>query len=103
MHAACLFFGILFITGGVLFRQGRLHVYLNAWKQMPQEEKEKINAEALCANIGTMILLCGMIFFLAGISAHFKEHYFVWDMILWLIASGIDVCYIEKTGKYSRS
>ena len=102
MNVACVFFGILFITCGYLFRAGKLHERLNAWKNMPQAEKEKIRIAELCANIGTMILICGMIFFLAGVSEHFKEEFFVWDMILWLIASGIDVFYIEKTGKYSR-
>ena len=103
MNFACIFFGVLFITCGFLFREGRLHVHLNAWKAMPQAEKDKIRIEALCANIGTMILICGMIFLLAGVSERFRQEFFVWDMILWLVAGGIDVFYIERTGKYSRS
>lgn len=102
MDFACVFFGVLFMTSGLLFRAGRLHIYLRAWKAMPEEEKRKIDIQKLCANIGTVILLCGMIFLLAGLSAKFKETFFVWDMILWLIGSGADVVYIEKSGKYSR-
>ena len=103
MNVACIFFGVLFMTCGLLFREGKLHIYLNAWKNMPQQEKDKIKIQELCVNIGTMILICGMIFLMAGAFPRFKEEFFVWDMIIWLIASGIDIFYIEKSGKYSRS
>ena len=103
MNFGCIFFGVLFMSAGLLFREGKLHIYLQAWKNMPQQEKDKIKVKELCVNIGTMILICGMVFLMAGVSQRFKDQFFVWDMIVWLIASGIDVYYIEKSGRYSRS
>lgn len=102
MNYTCIFFGILFLFFGILFYFGKCHTYLSAWKQMPEDEKAKIRIKPLCRNIGAMISLCGIIFFLGGIWSAFKTHVFVWAVILWMIATGIDVYLISKSNRYIR-
>ena len=102
MNLTCLLFGILFTVVGGLFMAGKLHTHIEAWKTMPQEEKDKIKIEELCRNIGLMIVTCGVIFLLSGVSAAFKARFFVAAMVLWLAASFVDVWYIEKKGRYNR-
>ena len=103
MNLTCLVFGLLFTAAGLLFGAGKLHSRLEAWRAMPEEERDKIRIEALCRNIGGMIGLCGVLFLLAGLSTAFQETCFVWSMILWLVAAGADVWWIEKRGKYYRA
>ena len=95
-------FGVLFCTAGILFALGKCHIHLAAWKQIPEDEKSKIRIHPLCQNIGGMIVLCGIIFLLGGIWSAFQAHAFVWAMILWMIASEIDVYYIGKSKRYIR-
>ena len=103
MNAVCILFGTLFSAAGVLFATGKLHRYLAAWKQMPQEEKEKIRIEPLCRNIGEVIALSGVIFLMKGFWPGFQDHWFVGAMIAWLIVAGFDVFYIEKSNRYLNS
>ncbi len=100
MNITCLFFGIAFLTAGAVFFLGKAHIHISAWKNMQSYEKEKIRILPLCRNIGISIAVCGLIFLIGGLSACFKDHAFVWAMIMWLILSGIDVYYIGKSGRY---
>lgn len=102
MNFTCLVFGVLFCIAGILFALGKCHIHLTAWKQMPEDEKAKIRIHPLCQNIGGMIVLCGIIFVLGGIWSAFAARAFVWAMILWMLASGIDVYYISKSKRYIR-
>lgn len=98
MNITCAVFGALFIIIGILFSLGKLHIYLNAWKKMLPEEKEKIRIKALCHNIGGMIVLCGLLFLLGCVFTTA----FTWSMIVWLVLAGLDVLYIGKSNRYSR-
>ena len=98
----CIFFGILFIIAGLVFFFGKAHIHLSAWKNMPQEEKDKINIVPLCRNIGEVILLCGIIFLMKGLWLDFSNHWFVGTMIAWLIVAGLDVWYISKSKRYQK-
>lgn len=100
MDFTCLFFGVLFSVSGILFALEKGHVHLAAWKRMPPEEKEKINIRPLCRNIGAMILLSGVIFLLKGLWPEFKNRWFVFVMITWLILAGLDSWYITKSNRY---
>ncbi|MGI5959132.1 MAG: DUF3784 domain-containing protein [Massiliimalia sp.] len=100
MDYTCIFFGVLFIIAGTVFALGKGHIYLTAWKNMPQKEKEKIKIGPLCRNVGEMMILNGVIFLTKGIWPAFDNRWFVWAMILWLIAAGLDVCYISKSRRY---
>ena len=51
MDFTCILFGLLFSIYGILFSTGKIHVHLSAWKNMPEEEKQKIIIGALCLNI----------------------------------------------------
>lgn len=96
MNFTCIFFGVIFIAAGILFALGKCHIHIAAWKNMPCEEKEKINIKALCRNIGVMISLCGVIFLIGS----FFSFIFIFAMIVWLIAAGIDVYVINKSRRY---
>ena len=60
MDFTCIFFGILFTIAGFVFACGKGHIHLSEWKNMPQEEKDKIKIIPLCRNIGEVIALNGI-------------------------------------------
>lgn len=66
MDFTCIFFGILFTIAGFVFACGKGHIHLSEWKNMPQEEKDKIKIIPLCRNIGEVIALNGIIFLMKG-------------------------------------
>jgi uncharacterized membrane protein SirB2 len=100
MNLTSVLLGILIIAAGCLFAFGKGHIYLTAWKTMPQEEKRKIKIQPLCRNIGTMIVLSGMMFLLKGVWSGFDNQWFVVSMIAWFILAGFDVWYITKGNRY---
>ncbi|OMK23907.1 hypothetical protein BER30_003640 [Clostridioides difficile] len=66
MDFTCIFFGILFTLAGFWLAFGKGYRHLSLWKNMPQEEKDKINIVPLCRNVGEMIALNGIIFLMKG-------------------------------------
>lgn len=100
MDFTCIFFGIIFLTAGIVFFLGKGHIYLPAWKSMPQEEKNNLNIAALCRNIGSVIGLSGIIFLAKGLLGALSRRWFVIAMIGWLILTGLDVWHIEKSERY---
>lgn len=102
MDFVCVFLGILFIIVGFVFFLGKAHIHLSAWKNMPQDEKEKIKIIPLCRNIGKVIILSGMIFLMKGLWADFSSRWFMGFMVVWLIAAGLDVWYITKSERYKQ-
>lgn len=100
MNYSCVFFGLLFIIAGILFACGKLHTHLAAWKQMPEDEKDKIRIRPLCLNIGEVIMLNGVIFLLKGLLAGFTSNCFTIAMVAWMIVAGFDVWYISKSKKF---
>ena len=100
MNLTCIFFGIMFLITGILFANGKIHKYITAWKNMPEEEKRKIRIRPLCRNIGGIIALSGIIFLINGFWQGFRDHLFVISMIIWMILSGIDLFLIERKHLY---
>ena len=100
LNIAGIFFGILFIVGGLLFAAGKVHKRLSDWKQMPEDEKEKINIGPLCRNIGEVILLSGILFLMDGVWPDFQEHWFTGAMVAWLVVAGLDVWFISRSSRY---
>ena len=100
MDFTCIFFGILFCVVGFAFACEKGHIHLSAWKNMPQEEREKIKIVPLCRNIGEIIALNGIIFLMKGLWSGFSNHRFVCAMIAWMIVAGFDVWYILKSNRY---
>ena len=100
MNATCLIFGFLFVVAGSVFAAGRGHIHLAAWKSMTDSEKAGIRIQSLCRNIGCMFALCGLIFLTSGVWDTFKDKAFIWCMVAWLILAGMDVYYIERSGRY---
>ena len=78
----------------------RTSIHFSSWKNMPQEEKEKIKIVPLCRNIGEVIALNGLIFLLKGLWTGFENHWFVTAMVAWFIVAGFDLWYIEKSDRY---
>ena len=52
MNLTCIFFGIIFTIAGFMFACGKGHIHFSSWKNMPQEEKEKIK---LCRFVVTSV------------------------------------------------
>lgn len=100
MNLTCIFFGVIFMIAGFMFACGKVHIHLSSWKNMPQEEKEKIKIVPLCRNIGEVIALNGLIFLMKGLWSEFENHWFVVVMIVWFIMAGFDLWYIEKSARY---
>ena len=100
INIAGIFFGILFIAGGLLFASGQIHSRLSVWKRMPPEEKKKIRIVPLCRNIGEVILLSGILFLLDGLWPDFRNHWFTSAMVAWLIVAGLDVWFISRSSRY---
>lgn len=102
MDFICIFFGTLFTLAGFLFFFGKAHIYLSVWKNMPQEEKDKIKISPLCRNIGEVIILSGLIFLMKGLWADFSDHWFMGSMVVWLMVAGLDVWYMTKSERYKQ-
>ena len=85
------------MIAGFLFACGKGHIHLSAWKNMPQEEKEKIKIKPLCRNIGEVIALNGIIFLIKGLWSGFENHWFAAAMLVWLTVAGLDFWYITKS------
>ena len=102
MNITSIIFGILFIVFGLLFGFGKLYTHISVWKNMPQEEKEKIDIVPLCRNIGEVILLSGIIFLLKGLCPSFTNHWFRGVMLAWLIVAILDILYISKSKRYKK-
>ena len=94
MDFTCIFFGILFTIAGFVFACGKGHIHFSEWKNMPQEEKDKIKIIPLCRNIGEVIALNGIIFLMKGLWSGFPNHGSAF--------AGFDVWYIEKSNRYRR-
>ena len=100
MNLTCLIFGTMFSVVGALFADGKIHPHMEAWKRMPPDEKKKIRIGPLCRNIGEIILLSGIIFLFKGLCPSFRDRWFTFAMIAWLIVAGIDVWYIGRSSRY---
>ena len=96
----CISFGVLFISFGLIFFLGLVHSRTDAWKAMTAAERASVKIGPLCRNIGSMIILCGAIFMVSGLSPAFKESGFVWAMIAWMILSCLDIYFINKSARY---
>lgn len=100
MDMTSLLFGIIFIITGFIFAFGKVYTRLNGWKYSSQEEKNRVNIDSLCKNVGAMISLSGVIFLLKGIVERFSNSIFIWVMIAWFVIAGLDVWYISKSEHY---
>ncbi|WP_296924989.1 DUF3784 domain-containing protein [uncultured Megasphaera sp.] len=102
MHVASIFLGVFFLLAGVLFACGKVHIHLSNWKNMPSEEKEKIDIVPLCRNVGAIIMLSGVIFLIKGLWSGFTGHWFTLTMVAWFMVAGADLLYIEKSRRYQK-
>lgn len=100
MSLTCIFFGGLFILAGILFACGKIHPHLQSWQNMHDDEKAAIRIGPLCRNAGFMIALSGVIFLAHGIFPSFDSQHFFIGMFLWLLVTGCDVCFIERSRCY---
>ncbi len=100
MDFTCIFFGTLFTIAGIVLACRKGLANLPAWKNMSQQEKEKINIVLLCRNIGGIISLSGIVFLAKGLLSGFSNRCFVIAMIVWLVVAGVDVWYIGKSKRY---
>ena len=102
MNVASTLFGVIFTGAGFLMATGRLLPYLKGWQCLSEEEKDKVDIEGLCLNVGEMIALCGVIFLMNGTIPSFSDHCFIWSALAWFVIAGFDIWYIVKTGRYEK-
>ncbi len=100
MYFTCVAFGAVFIILGVSLFFGLVHTHLSGWKATPEEEKAQIDIKGLCRNAGSVITLAGVITLAAGLNQKFRETYFVWLMIAWIIFCAVDVYQMGKKDRY---
>ena len=103
MDISCVVLGIFYIVIGVLFANGKVHEHIRAWKNMPEDEKDKINIIPLYTNVGEMIALSGIIFLVKGLWSGFQNHWFTIAMIAWMIIAMLDVFYISKSPRFTKA
>lgn len=100
MVVACLVLsGIFFLVALAFFMQIAPN-WIQQYRTMPEQEKRKIRIGPLSRNVGFIFLLASIIFAAAGISPYFKEVFFRWVMIGWMILTGFDVYFIGKSKRY---
>ena len=102
MNVASVFLGILFVMLGVLCFSGVILNYLNPWKALPKEEKDKIRIKPLCRNAGELITLFGVLFLIVGLWSGFQQHSFAITMIAWLVIAIFDILYVIKSSHYHK-
>lgn len=102
MNYTCILLGVIFMIFGAAFACGKCHIHLSAWKNISQEEKEKINILPLIKNIGAFIFTAGFIFLINGIWKNLSNHTFIIMMIIWFLLAGCDVYYISKSTRYNK-
>lgn len=100
MNYTCILLGIIFMIFGTAFACGKCHIHLSAWKNISQEEKDKINIIPLIKNIGAFIFTAGFIFLIKGTWGNLSNHVFIIMMIIWFLLAGYDVYYINKSTHY---
>ena len=103
MDITSIVFGVLFCIEGTLLLFGKINIFTKAWKNTPQEEKDKINIKGLCRNIGEVIILAGIIFLFNGLWSFFQDNLFIVSMIAWAIVCIIDLLYIIKGRRYQKN
>lgn len=100
MNLICVFLGAIFIIIGIEFAQGKEYLQLFNWTNLPSEEREGADDVPLRRNVGGVIMLSGFIFLSKGMITGFTKRWFTIAMISWFIVAGLDLLYIEKSGKY---
>lgn len=90
MNVTSIFFGILFITIGVLFACKKGYFFTNTVNIADED------LTYLCRNVGEIIVLNGIIFLLKGVCPGFNNHWFTGCMIAWFIIAGLDVWYLRR-------
>lgn len=101
MDVIRIFWGV-FPIPGVLFFFGKAPSIWPPWKNMPQEEKEKIKLLPLCCNMGAIGILSDVIFLRKGLWADFPNHWFVGARIAWLMMFRLDVWHRTKPARYKQ-
>lgn len=100
MDLYCIIFGIVFLAAAVLFFTGNAPNYIKAWRLMSEKEKSEVKIKPLCINAGCVFIIAAVIFFISGFISTFRETVFIWCMIFWLVATGVDVAFITKSKRY---
>jgi len=85
----------------VAFFSGRGLALVKGYSGLAEEEKRKINEKALCVNVGFVFLLSAAFFGLTGFSETFRENYFRYAMIVWMVLCVADAYYISKSKRFA--
>lgn len=102
MNITCLIFAIIFSFITIMFLLDKGHVFIPHWKELSEEDKKKIPIHELSQNMAIVLGCCSFILIISSFFENFREHYFSFAMVLWLIGTGIDVYYIEKSKRFKK-
>ncbi len=100
MNFTCAAFGIVFIAFGAGVFSGLIINHMHEWTDLSEEEKSSVRIDALCRNMGVMIMLAGVIFLVSGLFEAFRNSFFLIAMIIWFVVCAVDVYQIEKKQRY---
>lgn len=96
MNLYCIIFGIMFISTSIIFLSKKGGSLVQKWVLTPNTNVDKALCESLSKNISLVFLFAGLIFLLSGFIKAIFDSAFIWLMIIWFIAVGIDVYFISK-------
>lgn len=100
MNLYCIIFGIIFFILGITFLMEIAPSWIKEWRETPECDKKKVNIRLISKNVGFVFLTASAIFMISSFNQSFKENYFLWCMIIWLIGTGVDVAFISKSTRY---
>jgi 4-hydroxybenzoate polyprenyltransferase len=85
---------------GFTFFTGMAVNFIKEYQDMEEKEKQNIKIGVLCKNISLMFFIASVIFAIAGASEVFRQDYFRWVILGWLVLGTADVIYIGKSKRF---
>ena len=98
----CYMVSIILLVTGVIFYSGKAASYIKGYQNMPDKEKKAVDIKPLCKNISVLFFLAAVVFGIAGYSEGFRDVYFKWAMVGWIVLCCADIVFINKSGRYGK-
>ena len=96
----CYVISAVMLVIGAAFFTGKAASYIKGYRDMPEDEKAKINIKPLCRNMSVLFFAAAVIFGITGYFETFRELYFKWAMLGWLVLCVLDLVFINKSKRY---
>jgi hypothetical protein len=96
----CFVISVAMLIIGIGFFTGMAVNFIKDYQEIEEKEKQKIKIGVLCKNISLMFFTAALIFAIAGASEVFRQDYFKWVILAWLVLGTADVIYISKSKRF---